>query len=99
MRRTKSSLYTIEIDGVPVQLTRKAIKNVYLRIGNPGGEVRMSAPMQMPERDIVRFVREHMDWIRQRQANVASLPQRPTFHYQTGELHPVFGRLCRLVVI
>ncbi len=100
MRRAKPSTPTIiEIDGIQIELTRKAIKNVYLRVSNPDGQVRMSAPVKMPEKAIVAFVREHRDWIAQRQARMANLPQAPVLHYVTGELHPVFGQPCRLIVI
>ena len=100
MRRAKPSIPTIiEIDGIQIELTRKAIKNVYLRVSNPDGQVRMSAPSRMPERAIVAFVREHRDWIAQRQARMAELPQAPVLQYVTGEIHPVFGQMCRLIVI
>lgn len=44
-------------------MTRKRIKNMYLRIKPPTGTVEVSAPMRMAERRIVDFVRERRGWI------------------------------------
>ena len=44
-------------------MTRKRIKNMYLRIKPPTGTVEVSAPMRMAEHRIVDFVRERRGWI------------------------------------
>ena len=55
------------IDGISVSVNRKKIKNMYLRVKPPKGEVTVSAPMRMPRQDIERFVREKRGWIEKRQ--------------------------------
>ena len=55
------------IDGISVSVNRKKIKNMYLRVKPPKGEVTVSAPMRMPWQDIERFVREKRGWIEKRQ--------------------------------
>ena len=55
------------IDGISVSVNRKKIKNMYLRVKPPKGEVTVSAPMRMPRQNIERFVREKRDWIEKRQ--------------------------------
>ena len=65
----KSTPVSIVVDGIPVELTRKQVKNMNLRIA-PDGTVRVSAPLLMPEFMIVEFVRSRADWIRRQQASV-----------------------------
>ena len=57
------SVHIIDADGIEVRVTRKRIKNMYLRIKPPTGTVEVSAPMRMAERRIVEFVRERRGWI------------------------------------
>lgn len=53
----------MNIDGLEVQVVRKPIKNMYLRIKPPNGDVVISAPRRMSERTIVDFVRGRRRWI------------------------------------
>ncbi|WP_417580592.1 M48 family metallopeptidase [Nitrincola sp.] len=49
------------IDNLVVE--RKAIKHLYLRIEQPGGRVRVSAPKRMSDADIARFLQSKQQWI------------------------------------
>ena len=55
-------IYHLTENGLDIQVTKKAIRNMYLRVG-ADGSVRVSAPLRMPEHDIRRFIRERSDWI------------------------------------
>lgn len=44
-------------------VTRKPIKNMYLRVRSADGDVEISAPARMSERQIVDFVRSRREWI------------------------------------
>lgn len=48
----------MKIDGLEVQVVRKPIKNMYLRIKPPNGVVMISAPRRMAEQTIIDFVRD-----------------------------------------
>lgn len=61
------------VDGRPVTVTRKPIKNMYLRVRPTDGSVEISAPLRMGERRIVDFVRERRDWIVRTQARLAKV--------------------------
>ena len=39
--------YEIKIEGVPIIVTKKRMKNMYLRISKEDGTVRISAPYQI----------------------------------------------------
>lgn len=66
---------TMTIDGLNVTITRKRIKNLYLRIKPPSGNIEISAPARMPEAQIVAFVRERRQWITQQQYRIAEARQ------------------------
>lgn len=56
-------LKMININGLIVEIERKKIKNMYLRILPPDGRVRISAPNRMSEETIRSFVISKYDWI------------------------------------
>ena len=48
---------TTIIEGIKVNIIRKNIKNMYIRILPPHGEVKISAPLVMPDETVINFVR------------------------------------------
>ena len=50
--------YEIKIEGVPIIVTKKRMKNMYLRISKEDGTVRISAPHQMSDARIAAFAGE-----------------------------------------
>ena len=67
----------IYIDGLEVELTRKRIKRINMRIKEPDGRIVISAPYLVPEREVVSFVRSRRDWI---DKNVARVRARAEAH-------------------
>jgi hypothetical protein len=63
----KERTYRLELDGIFMTVTKKKIKNIYLRVKRDG-TVTISAPHRMGDDDIRRFAREHMSWIRKHRA-------------------------------
>jgi predicted metal-dependent hydrolase len=59
----KERTYQLVIDGIPIIVTKKRMKNVYLRVKRDG-TVTISAPHGMPDGDIQRFAMERMPWIK-----------------------------------
>lgn len=53
----------IYIDGLEVELTRKRVKKMNMRVKAPDGRIVISAPYFVPERDVIIFVRSKRDWI------------------------------------
>ena len=86
------------IAGIDLELTRKRVKNVNLRIHPPDGRVTVSAPLRMSEARIAEFVTAKADWIRRHQARIAALPPRLELRYETGEEHRFLGVGQRLEV-
>ena len=73
--KAKTTTVSMLVDGIPIDLTRKRVKNINMRIA-PDGSVRVSAPVRMPERVILDFVRSKADWIRAHQASARERAER-----------------------
>jgi len=88
----------IEMNGFTVQLIRKRVKNLNLRIDR-SGEVRLSAPLRFPMDLIHRFLHDKREWIeahRSRlQARTETLPPR----LDTGEVQYFLGKPYELIVL
>ena len=55
------------LDGIVITVTKKRIKNMYLRIKKEDGMVLISAPYQMSDLRIRSFAEERLPWIREYQ--------------------------------
>ena len=66
----------VSIGSFEVQLTRKRIKNMHLRVKPPDGRIEVSAPAHLPLRGIERFVLAKADWIARQQQAIAAAPAR-----------------------
>ncbi len=52
------------LEGIEIKVNKKQIKNIYMRIKPPAGEVVISAPLHMKDEDIYSFASSKIDWIR-----------------------------------
>ncbi|MDO5426798.1 MAG: hypothetical protein Q4F54_03610 [Coriobacteriia bacterium] len=51
----------IVIENIQISFTRKKIRNINLRIIEPNGEVKVSAPYSISMRRVEKFIRERKD--------------------------------------
>ena len=54
---------TIYIDGLAVEVTKKRIKRINMRVKEPDGRIVISAPYMTSDREIIDFVRLKRNWI------------------------------------
>ena len=64
----------IYIDGLEVELTRKRIKRMNMRIKEPDGRIVISCPYIVPDRDVIAFVRSKRGWIDKEQLKQLAEP-------------------------
>lgn len=83
---------SLTIDGVTVNVTRKRIKNLYLRV-LPQEGVCVSAPMRVTDAEISRFVLSRAEWIEQQAKKHAEIMPRG---YHDGDALPYFGKTLTL---
>ena len=90
----------------PLTITRKKIKNLYLRV-HPDGTVSVSAPKRLSDKAIREFVNSKNDWIeaqlkklegRKKSGQQAGTKQSAEPTYLTGEIHYYWGCPCKLLV-
>jgi len=89
----------ITTDGVTIAITRKRIKNFYLRIDRGHGHVRMSVPQNASDDEVRSVVAKRIDWIKRQQARAAATPPVVRFRYLSGETHFYLGKPLRLEVV
>lgn len=53
----------LDVQGLQVQVTRKTIKNIYLRVKPPEGRVEVTAPANASHAFIARFIAGKRQWI------------------------------------
>ncbi len=63
MKKEEKKQIWLQIKGENIQVEKKKIKNLYLRISPADGAIRISAPERMPGKTIEAFVIEKWDWI------------------------------------
>lgn len=80
--------------GMPVELVRKRISRMYLRLA-PGGSLKLSAPATATDARIESFIQSQLDWIQkqrqQAQHNQARLAMSLRDHIGPGGVVSVFG--------
>jgi predicted metal-dependent hydrolase len=59
----QSEKNTLHVGSLTVRVTRKKMKNMYLRVKESGGVVEVSAPLSVRDNEIIRFVQEREAWI------------------------------------
>lgn len=89
---------SLALAGIPVELGRKSIKNIYLRVVPPTGTVHMSAPKRATIEELSRFVAKHTAWIEERQAKIAATPPPSARRFLSGERVYLWGVPLELVV-
>ncbi|MDX1641755.1 MAG: SprT family zinc-dependent metalloprotease [Balneolaceae bacterium] len=93
------STFQIKVAGFTVEVVRKNIKNVYLRVCPPDGQVCISTPKEVPAESLQKFIISKQDWIRRKKQKVQSQIREPDLQYVSGESHYVQGRKYLLKVV
>lgn len=87
---------TLLVDGLEVHVIRKPIKRLYLRVKPPAGEIVVTAPNRVPQRDIVALVRERKDWIARARQHVSSpasqQAQQPWSQERIDQAHAILNQ-------
>ncbi len=87
------------IENITITLERKNIKNMYLRILPPKGEVKVSAPLFLSDDEIANFIKSKKDWILKKQSYIQENNIKRPLKYITGEKHYVWGKEYELCLI
>ena len=89
----------LTIEGIPITLERKNIKNMYLRIVPPDGEVKVSAPSSLSHNEITNFIKSKKDWILKKQKYIKENNIKGPLKFNNGKKHPLWGEEYTLQLI
>jgi len=90
--------HQITINGMPVYVVRKDIKNLHLGVYPPDGRVRVAVPRQVTNDAVRLAVIGKLSWIRRQQAKFEAQARQSEREMVTGETHYLLGRRYRLRV-
>ena len=82
----------LNISGTPIEVCKKDIKNMHLYVKPPNGNVTVSAPLNMSDEAIERFVRTKINWIKKQVDKFDSQLRQSEREYISGETLYVWGK-------
>ena len=87
------------VNGLEITVERKNIKNMYLKVLAPDGDIRISAPYYVSDEEIISFVDSKMDWIVKKREKILNSTYVPSLKYVNGEKHYLWGKEYTLQLI
>jgi len=88
------------IGGLPIEIIRKEnLKNLYIRINPPTGDVTVSTPAGIKNEDIELFVLKKMPEITKVRDKMLAQERQSKREYISGESHYLWGKPYRLQVV
>ena len=91
--------HKITVNGLPVYVVRKAIKNLHLGVYPPHGRVRVAAPLRVSDNAVRLAVIGKLGWIKRQRARFDNQPRQSEREMVSGESHYFLGQRYRLRVV
>lgn len=82
----------IVLNGIIISVVRKHIKNMYIRVMPPDGEVKITAPYRVSDDSIRRFAISRISWIEKQKKYFEEQSRQIKREYITGESSYLWGR-------
>jgi predicted metal-dependent hydrolase len=93
-----TSTYHLAVGGLQVEVESKPIKNLYVGVYPPEGQVRVAAPRAL-SKDAVRLaIVDRLSWIKRQRAKFRAQDRQTARQVVSGETHYFLGRRYRLRV-
>ncbi len=92
-----SKLFVIQ--GQNIEVTKKNIKNIYLRANSSNGRIALSAPKHISDETIRLFILSKLDWLKKRQKKIQQSIQLTNYEYTDKETHYIWGNAYILSII
>jgi len=87
------------IDEWSIEVEKKKIKNLHLRIYGSNGRIKVSAPLKMDIESIKNFVLSKKEWIKKHYNKLQSQNVPVVKNYTSDELHPFQGVEYPLLIL
>lgn len=95
-------IYELEVDNIRVTVSKKRIKNMYLKVLSPKGEVKISAPLSASDSHIKEFIKSKSEWIKSKQMEIRNNTENINItdkKYMNNETHYLWGKPYKLQLI
>ncbi len=79
------------VSNVEIEVNKKNIKNMYLKVSGHDGKVSISAPLRMKDEAIIKFAAGRIDWIEKQLDKFKNRIIQAESEYTAGEIHYVWG--------
>lgn len=89
----------MEIDGLHIEVERKAIKHLHLSVYPPDGHVHLSMPKDLTDEDARLFIVAKWTWIQRQREEIANQPRQTPRQYVSGENYYFLGERYMLNVV
>jgi predicted metal-dependent hydrolase len=89
----------LKVNGIDVEVVRKAIKNLHLGVYPPEGRVRVAVPLAVSDAAVRVAVIGKLRWIRKQQAAFKHQRRETPREMVAGESHYYLGRRYRLTLV
>lgn len=89
----------IDVHGISINVTWKNIRNIHLRVCQPDGHVRVSAPQRMSLNAVHAFVASKLEWVVHQRERINAQIRPPPPQFIDGEEHPLWGQFYPLNII
>ncbi len=89
----------LRIEDLNIEVTKKKVKYIYLKICHPNGNIKVSAPRYSSSDSIKMFVLSKLSWIKEQQVKVRSRKREVQLDFVSNELHYFKGEKFTLNVI
>lgn len=89
----------LTIHGYNIEVTKKNIKNIYLRVSSSEKRISISAPKHINDYAIRLFILSKLNWIKQRSEKLQQQAYFTPQKYIDNETHYVWGKECSLSVV
>jgi predicted metal-dependent hydrolase len=89
----------IIIEDLLINIERKSIKNMYIRIYPPDGKIKMTVPKHIKIDTVKMFASSRINWIKKQREIMVSKPIKEELQYITGEYHYLWGKRYILEIV
>ena len=90
---------TIKFKDIEANVIRKRIKNIYLRVCPPDGNIKITAPQKTSLWKIQKFVLSKIDWILSKQKKLDEKVKNRPKKYVNNETHYFIGESYTLKIV
>ncbi|MGD1900783.1 MAG: M48 family metallopeptidase [Geitlerinemataceae cyanobacterium] len=96
MSRSILRVEHLDVGGIAIEVQRKAVKNISLRVSPPDGRVRIGAPDRYDLELLREFATSKLPWIERQRAKIRDRARPAPRQYVRGETHHYRGQPYQL---